>query len=251
MVSALKQMRMTRNFQEVTLQNAIVNATYAAVIESELPTQEVFAQLGMGQTAFSDYFNAYMASMAEYVAASKNIMIDGVKIPHLFPGSKFNLKPAGTPGGVGTEYEESLLRNIAAALGLSYEQFSRDYTKTNYSSARASMAETWKFMESRKKLVADRFASMVYTLWLEEEINDGNVPLPRARPGATSMTRCSVMRFATLNGSVPAVARLTRRKKPKPRSCVSRMACQRTKPKLRAWVAISVRCLSSARGKKI
>lgn len=182
MVSALKQMRMTRNFQEVTLQNAIVNATYAAVIESELPTQEVFSQLGMGQTAFADYFKSYMASMMEYAAAAKNISIDGVKVPHLFPGTKFNLKPAGTPGGVGTDYEESLLRNIAAALGLSYEQFSRDYTKTNYSSARASMAETWKFMESRKKLVADRFASMVYTLWLEEEINDGNVPLP---PGKT------------------------------------------------------------------
>lgn len=182
MVSALKQMRMTRNFQEVTLQNAIVNATYAAVVESELPTQEVFSQLGMGQTAFADYFKSYMASMAEYVAASKNIMIDGVKVPHLFPGTTFNLKPAGTPGGVGTDYEESLLRNIAAALGLSYEQFSRDYTKTNYSSARASMAETWKFMESRKKLVADKFASMVYTLWLEEEINAGNVPLP---PGKT------------------------------------------------------------------
>lgn len=181
MVSALKQMRMTRSFQEVTLQNAIVNATYAAVIESELPSQEVFSQLGMGETAFSQYFQSYMTSMAEYAAASKNITLDGAKLSHLFPGTKLNLKPAGTPGGVGTDYEESLLRNIAAALGLSYEQFSRDYTKTNYSSARASMAETWKFMESRKKLVADRFASMVYTLWVEEEINAGNLPLPRGR----------------------------------------------------------------------
>lgn len=181
MVSALKQMRMTRSFQEVTLQNAIVNATYAAVVESELPSQEIFAQLGLGETAFSDYFKSYMTSMAEYTANSKNIALDGAKMAHLFPGSKLNLQMAGTPGGVGTDYEESLLRNIAAALGLSYEQFSRDYTKTNYSSARASMAETWKFMESRKKLVADRFASMVYTLWLEEEINAGNVPLPPGR----------------------------------------------------------------------
>ncbi|MGC8016141.1 hypothetical protein ACP3V9_25500, partial [Salmonella enterica] len=73
---------------------------------------------GMGQTAFADYFKSYMASMMEYAAAAKNISIDGVKVPHLFPGTKFNLKPAGTPGGVGTDYEESMLRNIAAALGL-------------------------------------------------------------------------------------------------------------------------------------
>jgi capsid protein len=62
---------------------------------------------------------------------------------------------------------------------LSYEEFSKDYTKTNYSSARASMGQTWKYMQGRKKLVADRFATMVYLLWLEEEINAGNVPLPR------------------------------------------------------------------------
>lgn len=182
MVAALKQMKMTRNFQEVTLQNAIVNATYAAAIESELPSDVVFNQMGMGQTPFGDILKTYMGSLAEYIAGSKNIAIDGAKIPHLFPGTKLKMQPAGTPGGVGTDYEESLLRNIAASLGLSYEQFSRDYTKTNYSSARASMAETWKYMESRKKLVADRFASMIYTLWLEEEVNAGNVPLP---PGFT------------------------------------------------------------------
>jgi lambda family phage portal protein len=182
MVSALKQMKMTRNFQEITLQNAIVNATYAAAIESELPSEVVFGQLGMGQKPFGDILNGYMSSLAEYLAGSKNISIDGAKIPHLFPGTKLKMQPAGTPGGVGTDYEESLLRNIAASLGLSYEQFSRDYTKTNYSSARASMAETWKYMESRKKLVADKMASMIYTLWLEEEINAGNVPLP---PGMT------------------------------------------------------------------
>jgi len=88
------------------------------------------------------------------------------------------MQPMGTPGGVGSDYEESLLRSISSALGLSYEQFSRDYTKTNYSSARASMGETWKFMNSRKKLVADRLASQIFGLWLEEEIANGGVPLP-------------------------------------------------------------------------
>lgn len=178
MVSALKQMKMTRNFQEITLQNAVVNATYAASVESELPSDVVFGQLGMGQGGFKEIFNEYMTGLANYVAQTKNIAIDGAKIPHLYPGTKLKMQPAGTPGGVGTDYEQSLLRNIAASLGMSYEQFSRDYTKTNYSSARASMAETQKYMDSRKKLVADRFASAIYTLWLEEEVNAGNVPLP-------------------------------------------------------------------------
>ena len=79
---------------------------------------------------------------------------------------------------MGTAYEQSLLRHTAAALGLSYEQFSRDYSQTNYSSARASMTETWKFMQGRKKSVADRQAKSIFMLWFEEEINAGNVPLP-------------------------------------------------------------------------
>lgn len=179
MVSVLKEMRMTRRFQDVTLQNAVVNATYAAAVESELPKEVVFGAMGAGQAGFGNMLGEYMTALASYVGATGNISIDGVKMPHLFPGTKLNLKPMGTPGGVGTAFEESLLRHTAAALGLSYEQFSRDYSKTSYSSARASMGETWKYMQSRKKTVADRFASMIYQLWLEEEINAGNIPLPR------------------------------------------------------------------------
>ena len=181
MVAALKQMRMTKKFQDVTLQNAVVNASYAAAVESELPREVVFGSLGAGQQEFGKMLGDYMSALQSYVAGSQNIAIDGVKMPHLFPGTKLNLKPMGTPGGVGTDFEESLLRHTAAALGLSYEQFSRDYTKTNYSSARASMVETWKFMQGRKKQVADRFAKNIYLLWLEEEINAGNIPLPKGK----------------------------------------------------------------------
>jgi lambda family phage portal protein len=180
MVAVLKQMRMTKKFQDITLQNAVVNATYAAAIESELPSDVVFASMGAGGSGMADMLGQYMAALTSYVNGAHNIAIDGVKMPHLFPGTKLNMKPAGTPGGVGQPFEESLLRHIAAPLGLSYEQFSKDYTKTNYSSARASMAETWKFMQSRKKGVADRQATMKFVLWLEEQINNPNsvIPLP-------------------------------------------------------------------------
>jgi lambda family phage portal protein len=180
MVSVLKQMKMTKKFNDIVLQNAVVNATYAAAIESELPTEAIFQSMGAGGPGFANMLGEYMTALTAYVDASDKISVDGVKMPHLFPGTKLNLQNAGTPGGVGTDFEESLLRHIASPLGLSYEQFSKDYTKTNYSSARASMAETWKFMQGRKKTVADKYATMIYILWLEEEINreDSVIPLP-------------------------------------------------------------------------
>lgn len=176
MVAVLKQMRMTAKFSDIMLQNAVVNATYAAVIESDLPPAEAFASLGEGsaQTWAEDHLGA----IAEYTGQSRNMHLDGTKITHLYPGTKLKMLNAGQPGGVGTVFEESLLRKIAAGLGLSYEQFTKDFTKTNYSSARATMGETGKRMAAVKKMMADRFATSVYQLWLEEAISSGELPLP-------------------------------------------------------------------------
>ena len=177
MVSVLKQMRMTKKFQEIVLQSAVVNATYAAAIESELPPEVVQEALGAG-TGENTALMRFMEQLAVYSGGSRGVHIDGVKIPHLFPGTKLNFKVPNAPGNSFAAYEQSLLRHISAALGMSYEQFSRDYTNTNYSSARASMLETWKAQQAIKKTVADQFANLVYACWLEEAINAGEIPLP-------------------------------------------------------------------------
>lgn len=187
---ALKEMRMTKTFRETVLQNAVVNATYAASIESDLDTDAIFQRLGGGnlgsdqsaeyQKMISGYMGGYMGAVAQYMGASNQFQIGGVKIPHLPPGSKLHLQPAAKGGPLGSDLEKSLLRHIAAALGVSYEQLSKDYSETNYSSARAAMTETWKRMISLKSLIADKFATMIYRLWLEEAINKGVITaLPR------------------------------------------------------------------------
>lgn len=171
LVSALKESRVRQDFRDVMLQNAVLQATFAASIESELPPEQVFEALGAGE-GVTTYADEYLGAVMEYAKGSKNLMMNGVRIPHLYPGTKLNLRPAGQGGPLGTEFEASLLRYLAAALGVSYEQLSRDYTQTNYSSARAAMNETWKYMQSRKRFFADRFATIIYRLWLEEAINN-------------------------------------------------------------------------------
>lgn len=176
MVSALKELRITKKFRDIVLQNAVVNATYAASVESDMPSEAVFQALGANsQNPVVDYATQWLSAVAQYSGNSKNLQIDGVKIPHLFPGTKLQLRPAGQGGQLGTDFEQSLLRYIASNLGVSYEQLSRDYTDTNYSSIRAAMTETWKYMQAKKRTVADRFASNVYMLWLEEAINKGEI----------------------------------------------------------------------------
>lgn len=185
LTAVLKEMRMTKKFQDVILQSAVINASYAATIESELPSDVVAAAMGasphVGNPAdgYMSFVNQYLVGLHSYLSNASTIAVDGAKLPHLFPGTKLNTKPLGTPGGVGTEFEVSLLRHIAAGLGISYEEFANDFSKTNYSSGKASMLKTWKHMMARKKFVADRFAHGVFQLWGEEDLNGGGLPMPR------------------------------------------------------------------------
>lgn len=183
-VAALKELRMTKKYRDIVLQSAALNATYAASIESELPSEVVMAQAGGGDmSAIGRYANAYLANIAKYTKNSRNLVLNGVKIPHFYPGTTMKLQNAATPGGIGTTFEQSMLRYIAASLGLSYEQFSKDYSKANYSNLRAALAETSKRMRVEKRRVADRFATLFFRLWLEEAINKGEVTsLPRKAP---------------------------------------------------------------------
>jgi lambda family phage portal protein len=181
MVAALKHARMTKKFTEITLQNAVINASYAAAIESELPPAEIIAAMGGGDDGYQKALAQYMTMLSAYLGGAENVQIDGAKIPHFFPGTKLNLKPMGTPGGVGSDFEASLIRKLAATLGVSYEELSRDIGRASYSGIKAAMTMTGRAMAARKRLVADRFANMVYQLWVEEEIAAKNLPLPAGR----------------------------------------------------------------------
>lgn len=184
MVSILKQTKMVGKYQDVVLANAVLNATYAAVLESDLPPADAFEAIGATNDPMNAWAANYLAAVAAYQKGGRNIHIDGVKIPALYPGTKFKLQNAGQPGGVGTNFEESLLRHLAAGFGMSYEEFAHDFTKTNYSSARAAMGETWKRQQGKKKATADRFANDILLLWFEEQFNAGAFKdvLPRNAP---------------------------------------------------------------------
>lgn len=183
LVAVLKECRMTKKYNDMVLQNAVLNASFAAILESDLPPMEAFESIG-GAQGVNSWATEYLAAVAAYTGESPNMHIDGVRIPHAYPGTKLKLQNVGQPGGIGTGFEESLLRRIAAGLGLSYEEFSRDFTKTNYSSARAAMGQTWKLMQGRKKSAADAFATDVYRLVFEEAFNRGDFKdvLPRNAP---------------------------------------------------------------------
>lgn len=183
MVSVMKETRMGKRFHEVALANAIVQGSFAASIESELPPEMVGQMLGagtgedVGQTGAS---LSFLQAVAEYSRGARNLQIDGTKIPILFPGTKLKLTPASSSAsGMGENLEQSFNRHVSTALGISYEEYTNDFSQTNYSSAKAASNNTLAFMKARKRKVADRTANSIYCPWLEEAITEGKLESTR------------------------------------------------------------------------
>jgi lambda family phage portal protein len=178
LTAALSDMRAFQKFSKTQLQKAIISATYAASLESELPNDAALA-LGAGSSGDGNpttkWMLDYLATVDQYSSGSNNLHMSGAKIPILTPGMKLNLQNPGAAGPDHESFVATILRKLAASFDLSYEQFSRDFTKTNYSSARASLGESWKSLQTKKKMVADRTATFIYRLWLEEMINSGGI----------------------------------------------------------------------------
>ncbi|EIX3164351.1 TPA: phage portal protein [Salmonella enterica subsp. enterica serovar Kodjovi] len=182
--SVMERLKMLDTLQATQLQSAIVKAMYAATIESELDTDKAFEYIaGTEGTGGGDANNplvSILASYARYYAAN-NVKLGGVKIPHLHPGDALKLQTAQNADSGFSALEKALLRYIAAGLGVSYEQLSRDYSQVSYSSARASANESWRYFLGRRKFIAGRLATQMFSCWLEEALIRGVIKAPRSR----------------------------------------------------------------------
>ena len=185
-VSILSEMKMFQGFKKAALQNAIINAMYAAVLESSIDATQAAEVLGAPDpNSKLSPLTKYMNAQAAY-HKNANIQFDGTKVLHTVPGEKFSLlTPKGTTVGF-DQFEASTLRYLAAGLNMSYEQLSRDYSKTNYSSARAAMLEAYKFILSRRHFIGSRFAQAIYIPWFEEQLDRGFLILPKSAANAPS-----------------------------------------------------------------
>lgn len=179
-VSVLSRLKMLDKYQSTKLQNAIVGATYAAAIESELDAKAAFELIGEGEKG-TDKLAQWLGVVDQYHDGA-DVRFNGVKIPHLVPGEKLHINSPGNADHGYSDYEASLLRYVAAGLNISYEQLSKDYSKVSYSSARASLLESWRYNRGQKKVIADRLANQIYSLWLEEAISKKLLKLPNNLP---------------------------------------------------------------------
>jgi len=77
---------------------------------------------------------------------------------------------------------ETMLRALGAGAGLPYEIVAKDFSKTNYSSAKAAMLEAYRVFSFYQALLENKFCQPVWEIVFEESWLRGRIKLPKGAP---------------------------------------------------------------------
>lgn len=171
----VERFKMIDKYDKIELQAALINAIFSAYIESPMDHELLMDSMEDGS------LTKYQKDRADFHDTRK-LQLGGMRLQTLFPGESIKLQTATRPNVAFEAFERACLRNIAAAMGITYEQLTQDWSQVNYSSARAGMLEIWKTLSADRDTFATKFATPIYQLWLEEMINAGRIKIPRSAP---------------------------------------------------------------------
>lgn len=184
MVPALAVARQFDQLANATLMSSIIQAVFAASVTSDTPTDEMMdslltpqekAQAGAGgMTPYDAWFEA---QSGWYDKAHINVGVAG-RIAHLFPGQKLDFHGAKTPNANYKEFATILLREMARAIGITYEGMTGDYAGVTFSSVRMASDEIFRIVMYRRQNIVAPFCQAAYEAWLEEEIDRGWINFP-------------------------------------------------------------------------
>ncbi len=99
-------------------------------------------------------------------------------VSHLMPGESIETVNPSRPNSAAGPWIDLILRSIAVGMGLSYELVSRDYSKTNYSSNRASALEDRRRFKPLQKFLVWHLCQPVYREWFTSCVIAGRDGFP-------------------------------------------------------------------------
>lgn len=168
----VSRLRMISRHADTELAAAAVNALFAAFVTSSLSAADVGAAMSpVASTESRD------AARARHYAINRPTM-NGVRIPVLPIGDEIKINASPRQTTAFPAFQAAFLQSIASALGISYEQLSMDWSKTNYSSARAALNEVWRSIQRMLSVFVDQYVTPIYFAFFEEAIDRGYVEIP-------------------------------------------------------------------------
>lgn len=97
---------------------------------------------------------------------------------YLAPGESVTVPDLNAPDGQLEPFTRSMLRAVAAGVGVSFESISKNFSESNYSSSRLSLLEERDTYKVLQRFFIENFHQIVYENWLEMAVLSGVLNLP-------------------------------------------------------------------------
>ena len=176
--SIMPLFKMLDHYERSELKASVVNAMIAAFIETPMDSESIAEMFG--------------ESVDDYLEKRKDwsVKLEGGSIIPVFPGDKVSAFTPSRPNTSYAAFVENVLRHIGTGLNIPLELLMKDFSKTNYSSARAALIEAWRFFNGRRSWIINYWAKPVFELWLEESVNRGLIEAPNFYEKKAAWCRC-------------------------------------------------------------
>lgn len=172
LAAVMRQFKVLGDYTNAELKAAVVNAMVAIVTKSAMSQEQLVELLSSNP----DALKAYQEGLAQRNRAAVDFE-SGMILP-LALGEDFASFTPGRPAESFEPFVLAIFRHIAAGLNIPYELLLKDFSKTNYSSARAALLEAWRFFRGRRKWLIANWCQPLFELWLEEEVQTGRIEAP-------------------------------------------------------------------------
>lgn len=173
LAATMQEFKVLKDYRGAELKSAVVNAMIGLVVESAMGQEQLVELL----TSDSDALKTYMDGLSGRKRSAIDFGAGGMILPVPLGDKVSGFTPA-RPSSAYESFTTTALRHIGAGLNMPYELLLKDFSKTNYSSARAALLEAWRFFNGRRDWLSRNFYQPAYELWFEEMVDAGKIDAP-------------------------------------------------------------------------
>lgn len=191
LAAVLSTVQMLSDFSTATLQTAVSHAYMAAYLKTTMSPER--ARESLAPAADLGGLSEWDVKALEY--AKMGLNFGGKRIPILGPNDELVFESLTGAAMDFDPFRNAFLRELASALNVSFEQLSLDFSKSSYSSTRASIIEAWRAVTFERAMFTAHIANIVYDAVIEEAFA---LEILKAPPGApdfydarAAYTRCT------------------------------------------------------------
>ncbi len=169
LATGIKLVRHLTDALDYELYAQVIAASFPVFFATEHPPTGAYP--GLENNADDD------ASHMEHTPIEAGTMLYGA------PGEKPEILESKRPSSNFCSFVEIIMRAMSASIGIPYESLSKDFSKTNYSSARAALNEAWKLYQFYRSWFARMYCQPIYEMVMEEAYLRGMLTLPSHAKG--------------------------------------------------------------------